>query len=47
VRKAYILQYCFDGSIATRGGVRQAQDDPQRQFKILEGGRPCPPTPLR
>ncbi|HZZ34909.1 MAG TPA: phytanoyl-CoA dioxygenase family protein [Caulobacteraceae bacterium] len=40
VRKAYILQYCFDGSIATgRDGVRTAQDDPARQFKVLEGGR--------
>ncbi|MFI4974069.1 MAG: phytanoyl-CoA dioxygenase family protein [Caulobacterales bacterium] len=39
VRKAYILQYCFDGSIATRDGVRTPQDDPERQFKILERGR--------
>jgi ectoine hydroxylase-related dioxygenase (phytanoyl-CoA dioxygenase family) len=40
VRKAYILQYCHDGSIATlRDGQRVAQDDPERQFKILEGGR--------
>ena len=40
VRKAYILQYCFDGSIATqRDGTRQTQNDPVRQFKVLEGGR--------
>ena len=40
VRKAYILQYCHDGSIATlRSGERVAQDDPERQFKILKGGR--------
>jgi phytanoyl-CoA hydroxylase len=39
VRKAYILQYCADGSVATmRDGARVAQDDPERQFKILEGG---------
>ncbi len=40
VRKAYILQYCFDGSIATRDGVQTPQNDPERQFKILEGGHP-------
>jgi ectoine hydroxylase-related dioxygenase (phytanoyl-CoA dioxygenase family) len=40
VRKAYILQYCLDGSIATqRDGTRTPQDDPARQFKILDGGR--------
>ena len=40
VRKAYILQYSVDGSIATlRDGTRVAQDDPDRQFPILEGGR--------
>lgn len=39
VRKAYILQYCADGSIATmRDGAQVVQDDPERQFKILEGG---------
>jgi phytanoyl-CoA hydroxylase len=36
VRKAYILQYSVDGSIATlRDGTQVPQDDPQRQFKIL------------
>jgi ectoine hydroxylase-related dioxygenase (phytanoyl-CoA dioxygenase family) len=40
VRKAYILQYCHDGSIATlRDGSQVAQDDPARQFRILAGGR--------
>jgi ectoine hydroxylase-related dioxygenase (phytanoyl-CoA dioxygenase family) len=40
VRKAYILQYCHDGSIASYAdGRRLAQDHPERQFKILEGGR--------
>ncbi|HWA62525.1 MAG TPA: phytanoyl-CoA dioxygenase family protein [Caulobacteraceae bacterium] len=39
VRKAYILQYCFDGSVATmRDGSRVAQDHPERQFPILQGG---------
>ncbi|HEX3917970.1 MAG TPA: phytanoyl-CoA dioxygenase family protein [Caulobacteraceae bacterium] len=42
VRKAYILQYAHDPSVATyRDGRQSAQDDPQRQFKILEGGRPA------
>ena len=40
VRKAYILQYCLDGSVSTlRDGTRIPQNDPKRQFKILEGGR--------
>lgn len=40
VRKAYILQYCFDGSVATgRDGVRTLQNDAERQFKVLDGGR--------
>jgi phytanoyl-CoA hydroxylase len=38
VRKAYILQYAPDGAYTIRDGVR-AQNDPERQFKILEGGR--------
>ena len=42
VRKAYILQYAHDPSIATqRDGRRAAQDDPERQFKLLERGRPA------
>jgi ectoine hydroxylase-related dioxygenase (phytanoyl-CoA dioxygenase family) len=41
VRKAYILQYAHDASVATyRDGRQAAQDDPERQFRILEGGRP-------
>lgn len=39
VRKAYILQYAPDGAFTLRDGTRTAQDDPERQFKILEGGR--------
>jgi phytanoyl-CoA hydroxylase len=40
VRKAYILQYAHDPSVATyRDGRRAAQDDPERQFKVLSGGR--------
>lgn len=40
VRKAYILQYAPDGAEAvTREGARIAQDDPDRQFPILQGGR--------
>ena len=40
VRKAYILQYAPDGAIAyPRGGEATLQSDPDRQFKILEGGR--------
>lgn len=41
VRKAYILQYAHDPSVATyRDGRRGPQDDPERQFRILAGGRP-------
>jgi phytanoyl-CoA hydroxylase len=40
VRKAYILQYAHDPSVATyRDGRQATQDHPERQFKILEGGR--------
>jgi len=39
VRKAYILQYAPDGAVAiTPTGERVAQNDPERQFKILDGG---------
>jgi ectoine hydroxylase-related dioxygenase (phytanoyl-CoA dioxygenase family) len=41
VRKAYILQYAHDPSLASyRDGRQAAQDDPERQFKVLAGGRP-------
>jgi ectoine hydroxylase-related dioxygenase (phytanoyl-CoA dioxygenase family) len=42
VRKAYILQYAPDGAVARRGeeGVPEAQDDPERQFPVVAGGRP-------
>jgi phytanoyl-CoA hydroxylase len=40
VRKAYVLQYCFDGSFKVDDdGVRTPQDDPMKQFKVLDGGR--------
>jgi ectoine hydroxylase-related dioxygenase (phytanoyl-CoA dioxygenase family) len=40
VRKAYILQYAPDGAVATYRDGRQArQDDPERQFPVLQGGR--------
>ena len=39
VRKAYILQYAPDGAKTTlRDGQVLQQDDPVRQFKILERG---------
>ncbi len=37
VRKAYILQYAPDGAYTIRDGVKAQQDDPARQFKILDG----------
>jgi ectoine hydroxylase-related dioxygenase (phytanoyl-CoA dioxygenase family) len=39
VRKAYILQYAPDGAYTIRDGVKTAQDDPSRQFRILDRGR--------
>jgi phytanoyl-CoA hydroxylase len=40
VRKAYILQYAPDGAYALGDdGSRIEQADPERQFKILEGGK--------
>lgn len=40
IRKAYILQYAPDGAVAyVGGGPAVAQDNPDRQFKVLEGGR--------
>ncbi|WP_332771187.1 phytanoyl-CoA dioxygenase family protein [Phenylobacterium sp.] len=40
VRKAYILQYAPDGALAYPDDGRVVeQDDADRQFKILEGGR--------
>jgi len=40
VRKAYILQYAHDPSVATyRDGRQATQDHPERQFKILEAGQ--------
>lgn len=39
VRKTYILQYAQENAYTVRDGVRARQDDPTRQFKILEGGK--------
>ena len=40
VRKAYILQYAPDGAVTRLpDGQVVAQNDPARQFKILDGGR--------
>jgi ectoine hydroxylase-related dioxygenase (phytanoyl-CoA dioxygenase family) len=39
VRKAYILQYAPEGAFTIRDGVRAPQNDSERQFAILEGGR--------
>lgn len=38
VRKAYILQYAPDGAYTIVDGVRKLQDDPDRQFRILQDG---------
>ena len=39
VRKAYVLQYCLEGSVTIApDGARTVQNDPARQFKLLEHG---------
>lgn len=38
VRKAYILQYAPEGAFTVRDGVRAEQNDPERQFTILQNG---------
>jgi hypothetical protein len=38
VRKAYILQYAPDGAFTVRNGIKALQNDPERQFAILERG---------
>jgi ectoine hydroxylase-related dioxygenase (phytanoyl-CoA dioxygenase family) len=38
VRKAYILQYAPDGAYTIRDGNKLTQNDPERQFTILDGG---------
>ncbi len=46
VRKAYIVQYAPDGAVALRGapargpGVRELQNDPDRQFPVVRAGVP-------
>jgi ectoine hydroxylase-related dioxygenase (phytanoyl-CoA dioxygenase family) len=40
VRKAYVLQYCLEGTVTVApDGARTLQNDPTRQFKVLEQGR--------
>jgi ectoine hydroxylase-related dioxygenase (phytanoyl-CoA dioxygenase family) len=40
VRKAYILQYAPDGAVTYRpDGEAVRQDDPNRQYSVLRGGR--------
>ncbi len=39
VRKAYILQYAPEDAYTVKDGVRARQDDPERQFKVLESGQ--------
>jgi ectoine hydroxylase-related dioxygenase (phytanoyl-CoA dioxygenase family) len=37
VRKAYVLQYCLEGTVTIApDGARTLQNDPTRQFKVLE-----------
>ena len=38
VRKAYILQYAPEGAYTIINGATKMQDDPERQFKILDHG---------
>ena len=41
VRKAYIVQLAPDGAVAFRqGDVPERQDDPARQYPILQRGSP-------
>jgi hypothetical protein len=45
VRKSYIVQYAPDGAEvvtvgASKGSGRARADAPDRQFRILQGGRP-------
>lgn len=52
VRKAYIVQFAPAGArmipVDPESGARRAvvQDDPERQFEVLRGGRPVPAPPL-
>ncbi|HVN00526.1 MAG TPA: phytanoyl-CoA dioxygenase family protein [Caulobacteraceae bacterium] len=40
VRKAYVLQYCLDGTVTVApDGARTPQNDPVKQFRVLENGR--------
>lgn len=42
VRKSYIVQFAPEGAKAVDGDALVPQDDPARQFVVLEGGRPVP-----
>lgn len=50
VRKAYIVQYCHDGAVAHlprpdgSRGEPVPQDDAERQFLVVSGGRAVEPT---
>jgi ectoine hydroxylase-related dioxygenase (phytanoyl-CoA dioxygenase family) len=39
IRKAYILQYAPDGAYTIRDEQKVVQNDPDRQFKILDHGK--------
>jgi ectoine hydroxylase-related dioxygenase (phytanoyl-CoA dioxygenase family) len=49
VRKAYIVQYAPDGAVALRGSAsrdpeaREPMDAPERQFFVVEDGKPVAP----
>jgi ectoine hydroxylase-related dioxygenase (phytanoyl-CoA dioxygenase family) len=42
VRKSYIVQFAPDGARAVEGEHLVSQDDPERQFFVLRGGKPVP-----
>ena len=48
VRKAYICQYAPDGvvSVGNERHERNPAADPDRQYYVLENGRPVPPPPM-
>jgi len=42
VRKSYIVQFAPEGARAVDGAALVPQDDPFRQYFVLQGGRPVP-----
>jgi len=41
IRKAYIVQYAHDGAdVVSPHGTRTPQQDPERQYPVLQGGKP-------